>query len=159
MCSRAQMHVRAPRKRRTSENSVKRKSNFREYPFHALGWIGIFGTLAASLSPYRCEHPLWGIQLVDHPIRSGLDRILRMDHLRGRADYKNPSARVHLPQIAHEPQAVTVGQPTVEERNVYAFKHRAGFGKRTCLTHHLQIRLSLQQADEGHPEVAAVVYH
>jgi hypothetical protein len=29
-------HVRAPKKRRTSENSVNRKFNFAEFPFHAL---------------------------------------------------------------------------------------------------------------------------
>src|SRR5215204_3948924 len=82
-----------------------------------------------------------------------------MDHLRGRADHKHPSARIHRPQIAYEREAVPVGQPAVEERNVYAsFEHRAGFGQRTRLTHHLQVRLYLQQADEGHPEVGAVVY-
>src|SRR5215217_2659718 len=83
-----------------------------------------------------------------------------MDHLRGRADHKHPSARIHRPQIAYEREAVPVGQPAVEERNVYAsFEHRAGFGQRTRLTPPLQVRLSLQQADEGHPEVGAVVYH
>src|SRR5918993_4625250 len=121
--------------------------------------MGMLGTLAASLSPYRCEHPLGGIQLVDHPVRSGLDRIRWMDHLRGRADHEDPSARIHRPQIAHELQAVPVGQPAVDERDVYAFEHRAGFGQRTSLTEHLQVWMYLQHAGEGHPEVGVVVYH
>src|SRR5829696_4588799 len=132
----------------TSENNLPRT------PVNSL-----LGTLAASHPPYRCEHPLGGIQLIDHPVRSGLDRILRMDHLHGRADHKDPSARVHPPQSAYELEAVPIWQPAVEESNVHAFKHRAGFGQRTRLTHHLQIRLPLQQADEGNPEVDVVVHH
>src|SRR5215212_6639912 len=71
--------------------------------------------------PVSPRTPPRGIQLVDHPLRSRLGRILRMEHLRRRADHEDPGAWVRLPQRAHEIQAVPVGQSSVDERNVYAF--------------------------------------
>src|ERR687897_528432 len=103
--------------------------------------------------PYSGEHSLWGIELVDHPVRSSLDRIRRVDLLLGGADHKDPSARVCRPQLADEFQPVPIWQPAVEKRNVHATELPARLGQRTRRTHHLEVRLTLQQIGEGLPEV------
>src|SRR5918994_3872406 len=97
----------------------------------------------ASL-PYSGEHSLWGIELVNHPVRSSLDRIRRVDFLFGGADHKDPSVRVRRPQLADKFQPVPIWQPAVEERNVHATNLSVRFGQRTRRSHHLEVRLPLQ---------------
>jgi hypothetical protein len=60
------------------------------------------GALATSGSPYQRERPLEGTNLVYHPVRPGLDGVLRVAHLGGRAHHQDPGVRVRLPQRPHQ---------------------------------------------------------
>src|SRR5215218_2763001 len=103
-------------------------------------------------APDQSEYSIRRVKLVDHSVRSCLDRIRRMAHPLGRAHHQHPCTGVYRPQHSEELEAVPVGQPAVEECNVHIFAHRACFGERTCRTHHLKVWLALQQADQDAPE-------
>jgi CheY-like chemotaxis protein len=94
-----------------------------------------------------------------HPVRSCLDPSARCDDLQIRAGHIYPGAKIHLPQHIYEFKPVSVGQLVVEERNVHTFKHRVCLSKRSSRTHHLKVRLLLQQAGQGTPEADMIVYH